>query len=254
MTAFKRIIAVALIALTVAGLAAGCSKKQTFVVGMDDSFPPMGFRDENNQLVGFDVDLAQEVGRRLGLEVTLQPIDWSTKEMELSSGRIDVIWNGLTITPSRQEEMLISRPYLANNQVLVVTTASGFAKKADLEGKNMGVQTGSSAEIALAADELGSKVKITQFENNVMALQDLKIGRLDAMVLDEVVARYYLTKEPGVYTLLEESLAAEEYGIAFKKGNTKLHDQVMKAFDEMLADGTAAEISDKWFGKDIILR
>ncbi len=253
MTAIKKTMAIALIALTLVGLLAGCAKKQTFVVGLDDEFPPMAFRDENNEIVGFDVDLAKEVGRRLGVEVTLQPIDWSTKELELNSGRIDLIWNGLTITPQRQEEMLVSRPYLANNQVLMVIAGSGFTAKSDLIGKNVGVQTGSSAEIALAADELGSKVKITQFTNNVMALQDLKIGRLDAVILDEVVARYYLTKEDA-YMMLEDSLAAEEYGIAFKKGNTQLHDKVMKAIDEMLEDGTAAEISSKWFGKDIILR
>ena len=253
MTALKRLVAVALIALAVAGLMAGCEKKASFVVGLDDEFPPMAFRDENNEIVGFDVDLAKEVGRRLGVEVTLQPIDWSTKELELNSGRIDLIWNGLTITPQRQQEMLISRPYLANNQVLMVTAASGFTKKADLEGKNVGVQTGSSAEIALAADELGSKVKVTQFSNNVMALQDLKIGRINAVVLDEIVARYYLTKEEGTFVVLEDSLAAEEYGIAFKKGNTQLHDKVMKALDDMIADGTAAAISEKWFSKDIIL-
>ena len=253
MTKLKKIVAVALIALTVAGVFAGCEKKTTsFVVGLDDEFPPMAFRDENNEIVGFDVDLAKEVGKRLGVEVTLQPIDWSTKELELNSGRIDLIWNGLTITPQRKEEMLISRPYLANNQVLMVKADSGYTKKSDLEGKNIGVQTGSSAEIALAADTLGSKVKVTQFTNNVMAMQDLKIGRLDAVVLDEIVARYYLTKEEG-FVMLEDSLAAEEYGIAFKKGNTELHDKVMKAFDEMIADGTAAAISEKWFGKDIIL-
>lgn len=154
----------------------------------------MGYRDENNDIVGFDVDLATEVCRRLGIELVLQPIDWSTKELELANGKIDCIWNGLTITPERQEEMLMSRPYLANNQVIVVTGTS-IKTKADLEGKQVAVQTASSGEEALAKDEISGKVAaVHQYADYVTALQDLKTGRIDAVILDEVVARYYTSK------------------------------------------------------------
>ncbi len=167
--------------------------KTTLVMGLDDSFPPMGFRNDKNEIVGFDVDLAKEVCKRLGLELKLQPIDWAAKELELANGNIDCIWNGLTITPARQEEMTISRPYLANNQVIVVSEKSGIANKASLEGKKVAVQTGSSAEEALAKDAIAEKVaEVVQFADNVSALQDLKTGRIDAVILDEIVARYYI--------------------------------------------------------------
>lgn len=170
--------------------------KKTLVMGLDDAFPPMGYRDESNNIVGFDVDLAKAVAKKLGVELVLQPIDWSAKELELSSGNIDCIWNGLTRTDEREAAMLLSRTYLANNQVVVVNDASGIKAKADLVGKKVGVQTGSSAETALAKDAISSQLKETvQFADNVTALQDLKIGRVDAVVLDEIVARYYISNE-----------------------------------------------------------
>jgi ABC-type amino acid transport substrate-binding protein len=170
--------------------------KKTLVMGLDDSFPPMGYRDESNNIVGFDVDLAKAVAKKLGVELVLQPIDWSAKELELSSGNIDCIWNGLTRTADREKEMLLSRTYLANNQVIVVKEGSGIKAKANLSGKKVGVQTGSSAEEALGKDAIASQVKETvQYADNVTALQDLKIGRINAVVLDEIVARYYISTQ-----------------------------------------------------------
>lgn len=170
------------------------ASKTKFVVGLDDSFPPIGFRNDKNEIVGFDVDLATEVAKRLGLELVLQPIDWSAKELELDSGNIDVIWNGLTITDARKEAMLLSRPYLANNQVIVVPEGSAIKGKADLEGKKVAVQTGSSGEEALDKDPVAAKIasKI-QMGDYVSAFQDLKTGRIDAVIVDEVVARYYVS-------------------------------------------------------------
>ena len=115
----------------------------TFVVGLDDSFPPMGFRDDQNNIVGFDVDLATEAAKRMGMEPKMQVVNWDTKELELDSGNIDAIWNGLSVTPEREEAMLMTKPYLKNDQVIVVKKDSGITKKADLEGKNVGLQKGS---------------------------------------------------------------------------------------------------------------
>ena len=228
----------------------------TFVVGLDDAFPPMGFRDENNEIVGFDIDMAREVSDRLGLELVLQPIDWNSKEMELAGGKVDCLWNGLTITPEREESMAMSEPYLANSQVIVVREDSGITDKAGVAGKTVGVQTGSSAEEAIAKDEISGTIgELVQIADNVSALSDLKIGRLDAVVLDEVVASYYIAQEGNEgLVILPEKLAAEEYGVAFAKDNTALRDQVQEVLDEMIADGTAAEISTKWFGEDKVLR
>lgn len=265
----KRSIAGLLVLLlSLAVLLAGCSSSdtteseatssnddQTFVVGLDDSFPPMGFRDENNEIVGFDVDLAKEVGERLGMEVVLQPINWDTKELELDSGNIDVIWNGLTITEERKEVMDFTAPYLENDQVIVVKNDSAIASKADLAGKNIGVQKGSSAFDAFTADAISTQVaELTEYPENVSALADLGIGRIDAVIVDSIVARYYITSENAEFKILDESLAPEQYGVAVKKGNTELLDQIQEALDAMNEDGTAAEISTNWFGEDIILK
>jgi len=259
----KRILSILAAAVLLMTAFAGCSsngnssvpEKTTLIVGLDDSFPPMGFRDENNNIVGFDVDLAAEVADRLGLELKLQTIDWDSKEMELDNGTVDVLWNGLSITDARKESMLLSRAYLANSQVIVVKKDSAVAAKADLKDKEVGVQKGSSALDALNADEISKDVKeIVQMPDNVGILSDLKLGRIDAAVMDQVVADYYIAKEPDTYVILGEALAPEEYAVGFKKGNTELHDKVMAAFDEMVKDGTAAEISEKWFGEDKILK
>lgn len=253
-----------LIILTVllSTLSFGCKKNQTentstsnqpqFVMGLDDSFPPMGFRNESNEIVGFDVDLAKEVTKKLNMELILQPIDWGTKELELNSGKITCIWNGLSVSPARQESMTLSKPYLANRMVIITKANSPINTKADLVSKHVGLQTGSTAVQALEKDPISQKVIKSTYDNNVLALQDLDIGRIDAVVMDEVVARYMLNKKAGEYKVAKEYFNEEYYAIAFKKGNTELKDKVEKALDELIADGTASQISIKWFGEDII--
>ncbi len=230
-------------------------EKTEFIVGLDVSFPPMGFMSEDNEIVGFDIDMAKEVAKKLGLELKLQPIDWAAKEMELNNGNIDCIWNGMTVTEEREENMLLLRPYMANNQLIVVAKDSPIATKADLAGKIVAVQTDSSGELALNNDPIKDEVaEVVSMADYVSALNDLKIGRIDAVIIDEVVARYYVEMEPENFTIIEESLQEEEYAIGFKKDNTEFAQQVQEAFDEVVAEGTAAEISEKWFGKDIVLK
>ncbi len=236
---------------------AGCSggkDDSKLIIGIDDKFAPMGFRDENNELTGFDIDYAKAAGEQMGKQVEFQPIDWSAKESELNSGRIDLIWNGYTITDERKEKVLFTKPYLKNSQVIVIPTTSSLSKLADLAGKTVGLQTLSSAADALDANPIKSKLKqVSEFPDNVLALTDLKTGRLDAVVIDEVVAKYYMSKEQGTYKLLDESLAPEEYGIGVKKGNEELLTQLQSALDELHKNGKAAEISKKWFGEDKVL-
>ena len=233
------------------------SDNKTLVMGIDDSFPPMGFRDENNEIVGFDIDLAKEVAKRLDMELKVQVINWDTKELELDNDKIDCIWNGLTITPEREEAMEFSKPYLENDQIIMVQNNSSIATKADLEGKKVGLQKGSSAFDALSADPIAQKIadgKPVEFDENVSAFQDLASGRIDAVVVDKVVAGYYISSEKADFTILEESLSPELYGIAFKKGNIELRDAVQKAIDEMVADGTAGKIATQWFSSDIFYK
>nr|WP_154892804.1 amino acid ABC transporter substrate-binding protein [Paenibacillus xylanexedens] len=241
--------------IVVAGCSSSGSKDDnSIIVGIDDKFAPMGFRDEQNEIVGFDIDYARAAAEKMGKEVTFQPIDWSSKESELNSGRIDMIWNGYTITDERKEKVLFTKPYLENSQVAITLADSPITKLDELDGKNVGLQALSSAADALAASPLKDKVKASEFKDNVLALTDLKTKRLDAVIIDEVVARYYMSKEEGTFKLLDESLAPEQYGIGIKKGNEELLNQLQKALDELNADGTAAEISTKWLGEDKVLK
>ncbi len=242
-------------------LVVGCSSSSSttendkLIIGIDDKFAPMGFRDENNEIVGFDIDYAKAAGEKMGKKVVFQPIDWSSKESELNSGRIDLIWNGYTITDERKEKVLFTKSYLKNAQVIMVQANSNITKIEDLGGKTVGVQSLSSASDALNANDIKSEITtITEFKDNVLALSDLKIGRIDAVAIDQVVADYYMTKKKDTYKILDESLAPEEYGIGVKKGNETLLNELQKALDEINKDGTATSISKKWFGEDRILK
>ncbi|MEH7075760.1 amino acid ABC transporter substrate-binding protein [Neobacillus drentensis] len=257
----KRLATMVLVIAALFSILTGCSSKTagekntTLVIGIDDKFAPMGFRDENNKIVGFDIDLATAAAEKMGKKVKFQPIDWSTKEAELSSGRIDLIWNGYTITDERKKKVLFTKPYLKNAQVVVTMADSKLTKLADLTGKVVGLQTLSSAADALEASPIKKKIKtVTEFADNVQALTDLKSGRLDAVVIDEVVIDYYMTEEKDTFKVLGESLAPEEYGIGVKKGNEVLLKNLQKALDDMNEDGTAASISKKWFGEDKVVK
>lgn len=266
----KKIISVFLVISLVTICSLGCKKenapknesqnslekilaKKTFVLGLDDSFPPMGFRDESNNIVGYDIDLAKEVAKRLGVELVLQPIDWSAKEQELNTGKIDCIWNGFTMTPERIEALSFAGPYLQNAQVAIVRNDSGYTKLSDLAGKVLGLQAGSSAAEAVnsMADFKKSLKNIIEFKDNLTAFMDLEIRGIDAVVMDEVVAAYSIKKDNKPFTIIEEKLTPEQYGIGFRKGDVELSSEVQKILEEMAKDGTIAKISTSWFNKDI---
>lgn len=166
--------------------------KGTFVLGFDSSFPPMGFIDENNEYVGFDIDLAKEVTKRMGVELVLQPINWDAKELELTSGRIDCIWNGMTVNEERLASMFMAKPYLANDQIVIVPEGSEIKTLSDLKGKKVGLQKGSSSYDAFQKNAVSKEInELVELENNVDVFLELKTGRIDAFVVDEV-AGYYI--------------------------------------------------------------
>lgn len=227
------------------------SKK--LVLGLDDTFPPMGFRDAKGDIVGFDIDLAKEVAKRIGVELELKPLDWSTVILSLNKGDIDVIWNGMTITESRKKQINFSNPYVLNRLAIVVSQGSKIKTKADLKGKKVGVQLGSSNEEALLKDPVGKDIKdIRKYDVNVNAFLDLNAKRIDAVVVDEIVARYYITSNKAKFIVLDETLTDEEYGIGFRKKDNTLRKEVDRILDEMKKDGTTSAISKKWFSADIV--
>ena len=224
----------------------------TLIVGFDQDFPPMGFLGDNGEYTGFDLELAQEVAKRLGLEYQAQPIAWDAKDMELESGNIDCIWNGFTMT-GREDDYTWTKPYMANTQVFVVRNDSGIEGKDGLAGKVVECQADSSAEAALKEDpDLTSTFGqlLTTADYNT-AFMDLEQGSADAIAMDVIVAGYQIKQRNADFTILDDSLSAEEYGVGFKKGNTELRDKVQATLEDMAKDGTMEEISEKWFGEDV---
>ena len=228
------------------------AKAGTLIVGFDQDFPPMGFMGDDGEYTGFDLELAQEAAKRLGLEYKPQPIAWDAKDMELESGNIDCIWNGFTMT-GREESYTWSDPYMENSQVFVVAKDSGIETQADLAGKVVECQVDSSAEAALKAapDLTATFAQLLTTADYNTAFMDLEQGAVDAIAMDVIVAGYQISQRNADFVILEDSLAAEEYGIGFKKGNTELRDKVQGALEEMAEDGTLKAISEKWFSEDV---
>jgi polar amino acid transport system substrate-binding protein len=231
--------------------------KDYIVVGLDDTFVPMGFKDNKGEIVGFDVDLAKEVGKRIDKDVKFQPIDWSMKETELNSGNIDLIWNGYTITDERKEKVSFTNPYLANRQVIITLSNSNINTKDDLKDKKVAAQNGSSSvdainkEPKLVKEFNGGKPIL--FETNNDAFMDLEAGRVDAIVADEILARYYIKQRGSEkYNVIQDDFGKEEYGIGVRKQDKELVENINKALEDMKKDGASAKISEKWFGENIL--
>lgn len=223
---------------------------KTFTVGFDASFPPYGYQ-ENGEYVGFDLDLAQEVCDRNGWEIVKTPIDWDAKNIELNGGSIDCIWNGFTMN-GREDDYTWTPAYINNTQVFAVNKNSGIKKAADLAGKNVLVQADSSALAALQdeentaikalADSFGSLTQVPDYES---ALMELEAGSADAVAMDEGVALTKQAQNDNI-VILDDVISQEQYGIAFKKGNDELRDQVWSTLLEMEKDGTVDKIAAKY--------
>ncbi|MBQ2049172.1 MAG: amino acid ABC transporter substrate-binding protein [Spirochaetales bacterium] len=227
--------------------------KGNLILGLDDSFPPMGYRDENNEIVGFDIDVAREVCSRLGVLLVLQPIDWNAKEQELATKQIDCIWNGFTVTEERKKTLTFSDPYVNNAQVVIVLNDSPYQTLDDLKGKTVGLQAGSSAADALEdSPEFKASIKgVVELKDNLTALMDLEAGGCDAVIMDLLVANYAIKQSAKPMRILKQGLAQEEYAVGFRLGENALATAVNNAMKAMVADGTMANIANKWFGADI---
>ncbi len=227
------------------------------VVGLDDTFAPMGFRDEDGELVGFDIDLANAVGGKLGVKVKFQPIAWDAKDLELSSKKIDCIWNGMSVTPERQEAMALSNKYLDNKIILMAEKAGDVQITSAKELKNykIGTQVDSSALNMLQSNsEYNSfKENVKEYDDYDTALLDLKAGRIDVIAIDQVLGEYKNNNLSGELKTCEYSLGNDAYAIGFRKDDTALRDAVNDAIKELIDEGKAKEISEKWFGKNIVI-
>lgn len=255
----KKKISVLLVASMLAAMLTACGKEaNTFTVGFDAAFPPYGYMDDNGEYVGFDLDLAQEVCKRNDWELVKQPVDWDSKDMELSSGTIDCIWNGFTMN-GREDAYTWSSPYIDNSQVFVVAADAGIVTFADLAGKAVGVQRDSSALSALNDEETPENIalrdsfaSLTEYADYNTAFMDLEAGAIEAVAMDIGVADYQIESRGNGYVMLEELLATEQYGVGFLLGNEELRDKVEKTLQEMANDGTFMEIAQKWGLEDCV--
>jgi len=244
--------------LTLLLILTGCAfntdtkEEETLIIGLDDTFVPMGFRDESGNLVGFDIDLANAISELTGLNFEFQPIDWTLKETELNQGNIDMIWNGYSITASRQEEVLFSDAYLENRQIIVVLSDSDINSLTDLQDKVVSVQKDSSALEAVSSepDTLATfdNGQVLQFDSNVDLFLDLEAKRSDAIILDEIFADYMM-KQRGVdnYRVLSDNFGTESYAIGFRKDDTELQQTINDALKTLIDNGTYDQIMSKWF-------
>ncbi|MDR1605956.1 MAG: amino acid ABC transporter substrate-binding protein [Streptococcaceae bacterium] len=265
----KKIIGLLAVLIAAVSLSA-CGKKETkdgwqaiqdkkeVVIGFDNTFVPMGFKDENGQNVGFDIDLANAVFAKYGVKVKMQPIDWDMKETELQNKSIDLIWNGYSVTKGREKKVLFTTPYMKNDQVLVTKKASKIAKVSDMVNKALGAQQGSSGYDAFTSQPniLKDKVKnhdATLYDDFNSALLDLKADRIDGLLIDNVYAHYYLTKngEIGDYHIIPTGYHSEDFAVGARKSDQQLVAAINKAFKTLHADGDFQKISQKWFSEDV---
>ncbi|MCI8645641.1 MAG: amino acid ABC transporter substrate-binding protein [Firmicutes bacterium] len=232
--------------------------KGELVVGLDDTFAPMGFRDEENNLVGFDIDLANAVGKELGIKVKFQPINWDSKEMELVSKNVDCLWNGMSATPERMEKMSLSNKYLNNKIVIMALKKDVKVTKAeDLAGYNIGTQADSAAleTMEANADYDAFKDKVTEYKTYDQALMDMQAGRLDCIVVDQVLGEYKNSKldKGKKMTVCDYDFGDDFYAIGFRKEDKELTNKVNEAIKAAIDSGEAEKISNKWFGKNIVI-
>ena len=237
----------------------GCGNDSTtndkLVIGVDDEFAPMSFRDNQGKLVGFDIDLAEEAARRMGVEIEFKPIDWNKKETEITSGNVDMIWSGCDITDEYKAYMIFGKPYMDNRQVILIKKGSDINSLGDLAGKVVGTQSGSNSETYINSDAAlkNTFAEFITYRSVTEGYEILSSGKCDALIIDEIAGRYEVIRQPDMFETVEVTVGpVTEFGVAFRKDNTALRNRVQKVFDEMIGDGTAREISERWFHADLI--
>lgn len=230
--------------------------KGELIVGLDDAFAPMGFRDEDGNLVGFDIDLANAAGEYLGLDVTFKPIDWDAKDMELSSKRIDCIWNGMSVLPERIEAYSLTKKYL-NNKIIIMTLDPelNITSTADLANVTLGTQVSSAALSTMQANPDWStfEANVTEYATYDEAILAMQGGRVQAIVVDQVLGEYKNANMDNAMSVCDFGFGDDFYAIGCRKGETDVADKINEAIQALIDNGKAAEISEKWFGTNIVI-
>lgn len=269
-----RIWALLAVCIGLSGLLAGCrtvtqrantadtwskvKQQKKVVVGLDDSFVPMGFRQKSGKLVGYDIDLARAVFKLYGIKVDFQTIDWNMNVTELHNGTIDLIWNGFSITPQRQKQAAFSDTYLYNDQVLVTLKKNKIKSFADMQGKVLGAQTGSSGanDIDTYPKLLKNRIKnheAVTYDSFTNAFIDLNVGRIQGLLIDSTYANYYIKHQahPENYRVTTGALPKEKFAVGMRKGDVTMQHKINAGLKRLAANGTLKKINEKWFGSNV---
>ncbi|WP_367295141.1 amino acid ABC transporter substrate-binding protein [Levilactobacillus yonginensis] len=273
---FKAIRIWALLGLVVglAGILAGCAtvtqradtadtwsaikKNKKVIIGLDDSFVPMGFRQKSGKLVGYDIDLARAVFKLYGVKADFQSIDWNMNVTELHNGTIDLIWNGFSITPQREKQVAFSDTYLNNDQVLVTLKKDNITSYAGMQDKVLGAQTGSSGanDIDTYPQLLKDRIKnheAVTYDSFTNAFIDLNVGRIKGLLIDSTYANYYIKHQahPEDYRVTVGSFPKEKFAVGTRKGDVTMRRKINAGLKRLAANGQLKKINEKWFGSNV---
>ena len=232
-------------------------EKGELIIGLDDNYPPIGFRDEAGNLVGCDIDLAVAACEYLGVKAVFKPLEWEGVLLSIKSGDVDIVWNGMGINAQREKEIAFSRPYMWMPMIVFVPAGSDVKNKEDLKGKIIGVQMNSSADMLLEEDEIYPDIKESRkYAQYPEAFMDMKNGRIDAVMTDTINGYYIINLEKmnNAFEARENILFENTpIGVGVTQENNALREKINEALEAMADAGTTAEISVKWFGVEGVL-
>ncbi|PCS00713.1 amino acid ABC transporter substrate-binding protein [Lactococcus fujiensis] len=233
-------------------------KSKTITIGFDNTFVPMGFKDKDGTNKGFDIDLANAVFKTYGIKVKWQPITWSLKEQELKNGNIDLIWNGYSVTPEREKLVKFSEPYMEGGDILLTKKSSDITKISEMKGKTIGAQSGSSQyqvfnDQPTKLKDLVAGKTIVQYSTFEQGLLDVKNGRIDALLVDQVYANYYLkqSNETNLFNSIPVDFESSPMAVGARKADSVLIEKINAGINKLVANGEFKTISERWFGKDV---
>lgn len=252
---FLVLVIIGVIAITtLEGKQAKTEEGKTLTIGLDDNFPPYGYRNEKNEIVGFDIDLAKAVCEKKNWKLIIQPISWAAKEQEIDSGNIDCIWNGFGITPEREAKFTVTNSYVNDGNQFYCKNGSSYEKQEDFKGKKIGVQTGSTQQTDIENSKFGEEIgELIQYNDYLTALMDLETGGIDAVYMSQVSGNYVKKSQNKDFKVIEAKGISDPSPnvVALKKGNTELRDEINQALAELKEEGKLKELSIKWFDKDL---
>jgi len=247
---------VAVLIVLVAGLS-GCRGQAVLVAGVDINQRPLSYGDSQDNITGFEIDMTTEAAKRAGMTARFVAVNWAQKEKALSSGKVNSLWGEISATPDEEKNVLFTKPYMFNNQVIIVSADSAITSKAELAGKELGVIKNSRAAETLKSDKISAKLAgggpeyFNDYDTEFLGLES---GQIDAVAVDETMGDYYINQNTFDYKILSGTLSSEQYSVGFRRNDSGLRNSIQRALDSMNKDGTSKALSIKWFGKDYTLR